>query len=139
MIRSRIGEQRERDRQRHTQRQRQKDRHRERERDRHRERIVIYHTYGKKNRHTKLNPRSTYPPLFVFSYGGDELVVKQVRERPMAQVMAKASNLDTQNIRVRNAQVRLPLPQCVDKLPSQVRYAKTTGSYVISLKCGLGS
>ena len=111
----------------------------ERERDRHRERIVIYHTYGKKNRHTKLNPRSTYPPLFVFSYGGDELVVKQVRERPMAQVMAKASNLDTQNIRVRNAQVRLPLPQCVDKLPSQVRYAKTTGSYVISLKCGLGS
>ena len=67
--------------------------------------------------------RSTHLPLcFVFPYRGDELVVKQVREWPMAQVMAKACNLDTQNILVCDVQVRLPLPQRADQFTSQVAH-----------------
>lgn len=69
-----------------------------------------------------MTTRSTCLPLSVFPYRGDEPAFKQVREWPMAQVMAKACNLDTQNILVCDVQARLPLPQCADQFTSQVAH-----------------
>ncbi len=40
----------------------------------------------------------------------------------MAQVMAEACNLDTQNILVCDVQARLPLPQRADQFTSQVAH-----------------
>ena len=66
--------------------------------------------------------RAHLPSVFTLFYFGDEQFVKQVREWPMAQVVAKACNLDTQNILVCNLQARLPLSQRADQLTSQVAH-----------------
>ena len=45
-----------------------------------------------------------------------------MRERPVTQVMAQARDLDTQNVLVRNAQIRLSLSQRFDQLAGQMAH-----------------
>ena len=54
--------------------------------------------------------RNTHRPFTVWSDFSDD-PLKSVRQRPVAQVMAKTCDLDTQDVLARNLQVRLPHPQ----------------------------